>query len=86
MNAWTQEIGLVAGSLTTLAFIPQLLRIWRTRSARDVSLGMFVVFVAGIILWLVYGVLRHDIVVILANAVTLVLALAILALKIKFDR
>ena len=85
MQSWVNEIGLLAGCLTTVAFVPQLMKIWRSRSARDVSLSMFTIFLTGIIFWLVYGLLRQDIVVILANAVTLVLALAILVLKVKFD-
>ncbi len=85
MQSWVNEIGLLAGCLTTFAFVPQLIKIWRSRSARDVSLSMFTIVLTGIIFWFVYGLLRQDIVVILANAVTLVLALAILVLKIKFD-
>lgn len=77
-------LGLVAGALTTIAFVPQLVRTWRTRSARDISLGMFVFFTVGVALWLVYGVLTGARPVIVANAVTLTLALAILAMKLRF--
>jgi MtN3 and saliva related transmembrane protein len=77
-------LGLVAGALTTIAFLPQLVKTWRTRSARDIALGMFVLFTVGVALWLVYGVLTGARPVIAANAVTLTLALVILAMKLRF--
>ena len=79
-------IGFVAGVLTTLAFVPQVIRVWRTKSARDLSLASFAIFTAGVALWLVYGLMVDALPVIVANAVTLALALAILAMKIVFDR
>ena len=80
----TTVLGLAAASLTTAAFLPQVIKIWRTRKTRDISLGMFLVLCAGIGLWLVYGILRNDFPLILANAVTLVLAGTILVLKLKY--
>ena len=77
-------IGLLAGTLTTVAFVPQLLVTWRSKSADDLSLWLLVTFNAGIVLWLLYGFLIHSIPVIVANFVTLVLALAILVLKVKY--
>jgi MtN3 and saliva related transmembrane protein len=85
LNSWVSEIGVIAAALTTSAFLPQLIKVWRSKSAKDVSLGMFVVFTIGIALWLLYGVLRSDPVIIAANIVTFVLALAILILKVRFD-
>jgi MtN3 and saliva related transmembrane protein len=85
LNGWVSEIGLIAAALTTSAFLPQLIKVWRSKSAKDVSLGMFVVFTFGIALWLLYGVLRSDPVIIAANIVTFILALAILILKVRFD-
>lgn len=79
-------LGLAAGVLTTVSFVPQLLKVWRTRSADDISTGMFVLFCTGLVLWLTYGVLIHDLAIIVANVVTLVLAGAILALKLKYSR
>jgi MtN3 and saliva related transmembrane protein len=79
-------IGIVAGVLTTLAFVPQVIRVWRTRSARDLSLASFAIFTAGVALWLLYGVAIDALPVIVANAVTLVLAAAILVMKLAFDR
>jgi MtN3 and saliva related transmembrane protein len=78
-------LGLLAGLLTTTAFIPQVLRTWRTRSANDLSTGMFVVFCSGVTLWLIYGILTRDLPVIIANAITLMLALTILIMKFKYQ-
>ena len=77
-------IGLAAGFLTTIAFIPQVLKIWKSKSARDVSLPMFVAFTIGVALWLAYGILNQELPIIVWNAVTLVFAAAILGMKLKF--
>jgi MtN3 and saliva related transmembrane protein len=79
-------IGLAAAVCTTISFVPQLIRVWRLRSAREISLIMFLVFSLGTFLWLLYGIFIHAVPIILANAVSLVLSLAILALKLRFDR
>jgi MtN3 and saliva related transmembrane protein len=79
-------IGYIAATCTTVSFLPQLLRVLRRRSAKDVSLGMFVVLSAGTALWLTYGLLSHSRPVTAANAVTLVLTISILILKLRFDR
>ncbi|MBI5856005.1 MAG: SemiSWEET transporter [Nitrospirae bacterium] len=77
-------LGLLAGTLTTVAFFPQLLKTWRSKTAADVSLGMLVTFCIGVFLWLVYGILLGAMPIILANVVTLVLAGLILALKLRY--
>jgi MtN3 and saliva related transmembrane protein len=77
-------IGFAAGFLTTVAFIPQVARIWKSRSARDVSLPAFATFTIGLAGWLAFGILKQDPPIILWNAVTLVLAGAILAMKVRF--
>lgn len=77
-------LGLVAGALTTTAFIPQVLRVWRTRSTRDISLGMFLLFTLGVALWLVYGVLVDAPPVVIANGVTLALSATILGFKLRY--
>ena len=64
-------IGLIAAVCTTVSFVPQLIRVWRLRSAREISLTMFLVFSLGTFLWLLYGILIRSLPVILANAVTL---------------
>lgn len=77
-------LGLLAGTLTTIAFVPQLTKTWKTKSAEDISFGMFAIFCTGVLLWLLYGVLIGALPVILANSVTLVLAGAILVLKLRY--
>jgi MtN3 and saliva related transmembrane protein len=77
-------IGLLAGALTTIAFLPQLTKTWKSKSAKDISLGMFLTFCTGVLLWLIYGILINALPVILANTVTLILSGAILALKLKY--
>lgn len=84
--ALTEVMGLVAGLLTTIAYLPQVVKVWVGRSARDVSLGMFVIMNIGIALWLVYGIAIDSLALILANGVTLLLTLAVLVGKLKFDR
>lgn len=79
-------IGLVAAACTTISFVPQLVRIWQLRSAREISLSMFLVYSFGVLLWLIYGIYLRAAPIILANAVALVLSLAILGLKLRFDR
>lgn len=83
---FVEIIGITAGTLTTISFIPQLLKVVKTKSARDISLLMFVIFTTGILLWLVYGIITRSIAIILANAFTFSIALSILVLKIKYDR
>jgi MtN3 and saliva related transmembrane protein len=80
----TTLIGLAAATCTTIAFVPQALKAWRTRSTKDVSLSMFVLMVSGILLWLIYGAMLGDLPLVLANGVTLGLAAAILACKLRF--
>ncbi|MDP6430221.1 MAG: SemiSWEET transporter [Rhodospirillales bacterium] len=77
-------LGFAAALLTTIAFLPQAVKSWRSRSTRDVSLGMLLILVTGIILWLAYGILRVDPPIIAANGVTLFLAGSILVCKLRF--
>ncbi|MGH8629567.1 MAG: SemiSWEET family sugar transporter [Burkholderiales bacterium] len=77
-------LGLAAGALTTIAFVPQLLKIQATRSGRDVSMRTFLIFSTGVALWLTYGLLIDSLPIILANLVTLLLALTIIVLKIRY--
>ena len=80
----TDGLGLLAGALTTASFVPQVTKIWRSKSAEDVSLKMFVAFCIGVCLWLTYGVIKKDWAILLTNGVTLLLGLAILVMKIKY--
>ena len=77
-------VGLLAGFLTTIAFVPQAWKIWKSKSAKDVSLPTFVAFTIGVALWLAYGILNQELPIIVWNAATLVLAGAILGMKLKF--
>jgi MtN3 and saliva related transmembrane protein len=74
-------VGLVAGALTTSSSIPQAVKILKTRSAKDVSEWFFMLMSAGMLLWLVYGLARMDVAIVLWNAVSLGLCIVILALK-----
>ncbi|MDP3700218.1 MAG: SemiSWEET transporter [Hylemonella sp.] len=77
-------IGYIAASLTTLSFLPQALHTFRTRDVSGISLGMYTMFTAGVALWLVYGLLLGAWPLIVANSVTLALALAILVMKLRY--
>lgn len=83
---YTEILGYVAASLTTLAFIPQLVRIVKTGSTKDISWLMYSVFLSGVLLWLAYGICIESLPVILANAVTSLLAITILALKYRYEK
>ena len=75
--------GYAAALCTTGAYVPQVLRVWRTRSTKDISLKMFLVLVTGLSLWLVYGIWKGETPLVAANSVTLLLASTILYFKIR---
>ena len=77
------SLGLLAGTLTTISFLPQAIKTWRSKSARDISLTMFLSFCFGVVLWIIYGSLTNDIPVLLTNMITLILAGSILFFKLK---
>lgn len=77
-------LGLAAASLTTIAFVPQVLKTWKSKSAKDLSLGMYLIFTTGVILWLIYGILKPDLPIIVANVVTLSLTLVLLYFKVFY--
>jgi MtN3 and saliva related transmembrane protein len=77
-------IGLVAGTLTTLSFVPQLLRTWRLRRAHDMSGWWLATFMSGITLWLIYGLILPSLPVIVANVATLALMVPILVMKLYY--
>lgn len=78
-------IGFAAAACTTIAFLPQVIRTWKRRSAADLSLGLFSILTTGIALWLLYGILIVDWPIIVANGFTLVLVATILYFKLRFD-
>lgn len=80
-----ETLGLIAGTLTTASFVPQVWKIWSTRSARDLSWAMVGVFTAGTFLWLLYGLKVGSMSIVVANAITFLLSLAICVMKLRFD-
>ncbi|MCL1495120.1 MAG: SemiSWEET transporter [Pseudanabaena sp. Salubria-1] len=81
---FTNILGFTAASLTTIAFLPQVIKVWRSHSTKDISLPMLVTFIGGITLWLIYGLLVNAAPIYLANGITLVLNLLILRFKLKY--
>jgi MtN3 and saliva related transmembrane protein len=81
----TTILGYVAGAMTTMSLVPQVIKMWKTKSARDVSLVMFLIFSVGISLWIAYGVSLHSMPIIIANTVSLLLGFIVLGLKFKFN-
>lgn len=79
-------LGYISAVLTTVAFVPQILKTFKTKSAKDVSMGMFVLFTAGVFLWIIYGLLTNTKPVLIANIVIFCLSLTQIVLKIKYDR
>ena len=77
-------LGLSAGFLTTISFVPQIVKTWRSKSAADISTSMFALFSLGLILWLIYGIYLQSLPIILANSITLVLTAIILILKYHY--
>lgn len=80
----TDIFGFLAATLTTASFIPQALHTFRTKDVRGISLGMYSAFTTGVALWLVYGWMLGEMPIVIANAITLSLALAILIMKLRY--
>ena len=78
--------GFLAAFLTTLAFLPQLYKTWQTKSAEDVSLIMLILFIIGLICWIIYGLKIHSIPIIIANVVTFIFNFSILILKLSYNK
>ncbi len=81
---FTTIIGLIAAVFTTISLFPQLIKVWKTKTARDISAGMFAFFGLGVFLWFVYGVFVNDLPIILANSIAFVQAMIILFFKVKY--
>jgi len=77
-------IGGVAGMLTTIAFVPQVMKTYKSKTAKDLSLSMFSIFCSGVLLWLVYGILRQDWPIVVTNTFTLMLSGILLYFKFTF--
>jgi MtN3 and saliva related transmembrane protein len=78
-------LGYVAGFCTTIAFLPQVVRTYKLKSAKDVSLGMYLVFCTGVIFWIFYGITKPSMPIILTNLATIILAGTMLVMKIMYD-
>lgn len=79
-------LGYAAGAITTLTFLPQVIKTFREKSARDVSLNMFLIAAVNEVMWIVYGVLKNDMVIILTNVVVLLMSLIMIFFKIKYGK
>lgn len=77
-------VGILAGTLCTISFIPQIIKIIKTRQAKDLSLITFSIFALGVFFWLIYGIMIKEVPVILANGITLVLVAIVVAAKLKY--
>jgi MtN3 and saliva related transmembrane protein len=84
MTNFITIIGLMAALFTTVALVPQLMKVWKTKSTKDISTGMFTLYCGGVFLWFVYGAYIGDLPIILANSIAFVQALAILVFKLKY--
>ncbi|WP_445368477.1 SemiSWEET transporter [Methylomonas sp. BW4-1] len=82
MNLIPELIGYLAATLTTASFLPQAIKTFKTRDTESLSLGMYSMFTLGVLLWLIYGIYLVNIAIIVANAITFLLAAAILGFKI----
>lgn len=83
---WHKIMGLTAASLTTLAFLPQVIKTYRSRQVRDLALTTTLMLTVGTILWFSYGVVKNDLPLMAANAVTLMLVAALLMMKLLWRR
>ena len=77
-------IGLIAAAFTTITLLPQLIKIWKTKSTKDISIGMFMLYCGGVLLWFVYGVFVNDLPIIVANSLAFIQAVVILFFKAKY--
>ncbi|MCX7988928.1 MAG: SemiSWEET transporter [Thermodesulfovibrio sp.] len=84
LKNFSDIIGIIAGIITTSALIPQALKIYKTKSAKDISLTMFIFLALGITLWFLYGLLINELPVIIANFLSLILVFSIIFMKIKY--
>lgn len=79
-------IGLAAGFLTSIAVLPQVVRTWRTKHARDISIWQPLILITGMLLWLIYGMMLHDLPLIAANSFSIACYLFLLGMKMFYDR
>jgi len=81
---WTAALGILAGTLTTTMVVPQVWKAWKTKEVEDVSLGTFVTASIGLVLWIIYGIYKNDIALIIANSAGLILNGIMISLKLRY--
>lgn len=81
---WINTLGYFAGTLVVISLLPQAIKSWKTKSTKDISLLRYIVYITGLILWIIYAIIIHNNPVAIMNSVGLVLASSILYLKIKY--
>jgi MtN3 and saliva related transmembrane protein len=79
-----QLLGLAAGTITSITFVPQVLHIWKTKSAKDLSFTMLLLLIIGVVMWLTYGIIVKDAAIIYTNSMVLTMSIILLVFKIKF--
>ena len=77
-------LGLVAGTITSITFLPQVIRIWKTKSAKDLSINMLLLLMVGVSMWLAYGIFQKDAAIIYTNSMVLLMGMVMLYFKFKF--
>lgn len=80
-----QILGLVAGTITSITFLPQVIQIWKTKSAKDLSLSMLLLLMFGVSLWLAYGIFLKDAAIIYTNSMVLAMSMIMLYFKLRFS-
>lgn len=85
MHLISTIFGYIAAACTTISFVPQAIKVYKTKSTKDISLGMFLLMSTGVAFWLIYGLMINSYPIVLANAVTLFLSFYILIMKIKIE-
>ncbi|MBY0500604.1 MAG: SemiSWEET transporter [Alphaproteobacteria bacterium] len=81
-----EYLGILAGTLTTISFLPQVLKIWKEQDVSSISILMYTLFCFGVFFWIIYGMILNSLSLILANSITLFLAMCVLFLKISIER
>jgi MtN3 and saliva related transmembrane protein len=81
-----QILGLAAGTITSITFLPQVIQIWKTKSAKDLSLQMLLLLILGVLMWLTYGILAKDAAIIYTNSMVLGMSLIMLYFKFRFGK
>jgi MtN3 and saliva related transmembrane protein len=77
-------LGLAAGTISSITFLPQVIRIWKTRSAKDLSLSMLSLLILGVSMWLAYGIIVKDVAIIYTNSMVLTMSFVMLFFKLRF--